>query len=279
MILGEIYKKEELNTFNLDGIIINISHFSSPTFSSLSIDEAKKIIKESTKPVFVKLMPLYKDEDYPSLKELFLNLDGIEGIIFQDLGLVTLKKELNLNYKMIYDSSTFITTSYDAPYFIGSGVDTLTLSTTLTLAETDNILKNSNASYMAHVYGYEEMFYSLRKHLSNYSKVYNFKDLKNKDNISLKEETRESLFKTLEDDYGFYIYRDKKINLFDFLDHYKRADYLFLNRIFISDTEYKDTIDLFKGIIKRDDYIKKYPEKFDTGFLFKQVGLLYGDVS
>ena len=71
------------------------------------------------------------------------------------------------------------------------------------------------------------------------------KDLKNKDNISLKEETRESLFKTLEDDYGFHIYRDKKINLFDFLDHYKRADYLFLNRIFVSDTEYKDTIDLF----------------------------------
>ena len=42
--------------------------------------------------------------------------------------------------------------------------------------------------------------------------------------------------------------------------------------------EYKDTIDLFKGIIKREDYIKKYPDKFDTGFLFKQVGLLYGDV-
>lgn len=279
MILGEIYKKEELNTFNLDGIIINISSFSSPTFSSFSIDDAKEIIKTSTKPVFVKLMPLYKDKDYPRLKELLLNLKGIKGIIFQDLGLATLKKELNLDYKMIYDPTTFITTSYDTSYFKGSGVDTLSLSTTLTMSETDNLLKDKDNSYMAHVYGYQEMFYSYRKHFTNYSKVYNFKDLKNKDNISLKEETRDALFKTLEDDYGFYVYRDKKINLFDFIDHYKDIDYMVLDRIFISDNEYKDTIDLFKGIIKRDDYIKKYPEKFDTGFLFKQVGLLYGDVS
>ena len=279
MLLGEIYNKSELNTFNLDGIILNISGFSSPTFNSFSLNDAKEIISKSKKPVFIKLMPLYKDKDYKGLKDLFLSLDGIEGIIFEDLGLVTLKMELGLNFKMIYDPKTFITTKEDSMYFKGSGVDTLSLSTTLTLSETDELLKDTNTSYLAHVYGYEEMFYSYRKHFSNYSKVYNFKDLKNKDNISLKEETREELFKTIEDEYGFYIYRDKKINLFDFLDHYKTCEYLLLDRIFIDSDEYKDTIDLFKGLMDRETYLKKYNEKFETGFLFKQVGLLYGDVS
>ena len=50
MILAEIKSKSELNIINSDAIVINIAHFSSPSDSLISINEAKEIIKESTKP-------------------------------------------------------------------------------------------------------------------------------------------------------------------------------------------------------------------------------------
>ena len=275
MILAEIKSKSELNIINSDAIVINIAHFSSPSDSLISINEAKEIIKESTKPVFLKLLPLYKDEDYKELENLFKEIKGISGIIFQDLGLISLKNKYIPDALMIYDSNNFITSSADSSFFKDDDVDALTLSTTLSLKEVDEVLKDESFSYMAHAFGYIEMFYSYRKHFTNYSKKYNIINLKDDYDVYIKEESRDEYFKTIENDRGFYIFRDKKINLYDFLDHFKKCDYLLLDRIFINDEEYYDTINLYKGLIERNKYINKYKEKFDTGFLFKIVKKTY----
>ena len=274
MILSELKSIKELNLNMADGYILNVSHLSSPSDITMSISEVNEVVKATSKPVFLKLNLLYMDKDYPSLEEVFKNVKGIKGIIFQDFGLIPLKNKYNKDLVMIYDSSNFITTSFDYLYFENSGVDTLTLSNTLTLKELDSVI-NAPYSYASHVYGYQEMFYSYRKHFSNYSKEYGFKDLKDKYNISLKEETRDQLFKTVEDENGFYIFRDKLINVYDFMDHFKKCDYLILDRLFISDEEYLDTVKLYKGIMERCEYVSKYNAQFDTGFLFKNVGKLF----
>ncbi len=274
MILSELKSIKESNLNMADGYILNVSHLSSPSDITMSISEVNEVVKATSKPVFLKLNLLYMDKDYSSLEEVFKNVKGIKGIIFQDFGLIPLKNKYNKDLVMIYDSSNFITTSLDYLYFENSGVDTLTLSNTLTLKELDSVI-NTPYSYASHVYGYQEMFYSYRKHFSNYSKEYGFKDLKNKYNISLKEETRDQLFKTVEDLNGFYIFRDKLINVYDFMDHFKKCDYLILDRLFISDEEYLDTVKLYKGIMKRSEYVSKYNAQFDTGFLFKNVGKLF----
>lgn len=277
MIIGEIYKKEELNILNLDAYVINVAHFSSPSSSYFTIEEAEEIIKESKKPVFLKLMPLYKDEDFLGLRNLLKRMKGIKGLIFQDLGLVSLIEEILPDAELIYDPRTFVTTKEDSLYFKNTNIHTLGLSTTLNLKELDQVLDGSDVSYMGHVFGFEEMFYSERKHFSNYKEEYGFLDLKDKYDVYLKEETRNDFYHALEDERGFYIFRDKKINMFDFLDHFKRCKYLFLERIFISDDEYKDAVNLFNGTITRDEFISIHKEKFDTGFLFREVGLLWGN--
>lgn len=275
MILAEIKSKSELNIINSDAIVINIAHFSSPSDSLISINEAKEIIKESTKPVFLKLLPLYKDEDYKELENLFKEIKGISGIIFQDLGLISLKNKNIPDALMIYDSNNFITSSADSSFFKDDDVEALTLSTTLSLKEVDEVLKDTSFKYMVHTFGYIEMFYSYRKHFTNYSKEYNIINLKDDYDVYIKEESRDEYFRTLENDRGFYIFRDKKINLYDFLDHFKKCDYLLLDRIFINDEEYFDTVNLYKGLMERSEYISKYKEKFDTGFLFKIVKKTY----
>ena len=45
MIIGEIYKKEELNILNLDAYVINVAHFSSPSSSYFTIEEAEEKIR------------------------------------------------------------------------------------------------------------------------------------------------------------------------------------------------------------------------------------------
>ena len=186
MILAEIKSKSELNIINSDAIVINIAHFSSPSDSLISINEAKEIIKESTKPVFLKLLPLYKDEDYKELENLFKEIKGISGIIFQDLGLVSLKKKCLPDALMIYDSNNFITSSADSSFFKDDDADALTLSTTLSLKEVDEVLKDTSFKYMVHTFGYIEMFYSYRKHFTNYSKEYNIINLKDDYDVYIK---------------------------------------------------------------------------------------------
>nr|MCR5564564.1 U32 family peptidase [Gammaproteobacteria bacterium] len=261
MILSELKSIKELNLNMADGYILNVSHLSSPSDITMSINKVNEVVKATSKPVFLKLNLLYMDKDYVSLEEVFKNVKGIKGMIFQDFGLIPLKEKYNKDLVMIYDSSNFITTSLDYLYFKNSGVDTLTLSNTLTLKELDEVV-NTDYSYAAHAYGYQEMFYSYRKHFTNYSKEYGFKDLKDKYNISLKEETRDQLFKTVEDENGFYIFRDKLINIYDFMDHFKKCDYLILDRLFINDEEYLDTVKLYKGITSRSEYISKYNSPF-----------------
>ena len=274
MILSELKSIKELNLNMADGYILNVSHLSSPSDITMSLDEVNEVVKATSKPVFLKLNLLYMDKDFDALESVFKNVKGIKGIIFQDFGLIPLKEKYNKDLVMIYGSSNFITTSLDYLYFKNSGVDTLTLSNTLTLKELDEVV-NTEYSYAAHAYGYQEMFYSYRKHFTNYSKEYGFKDLKDKYNISLKEETRDQFFKTVEYETGFYIFRDKLINIYDFLDQFKKCDYLILDRLFINDEEYLDTVKLYKGITSRSEYVSKYNAQFDTGFLFKNVGKLF----
>ena len=160
MILSELKSIKELNLNIADGYILNVSHLSSPSNITMSINEVNEVVKATSKPVFLKLNLLYMDKDYASLEEVFKNVKGIRGMIFQDFGLIPLKEKYNKDLVMIYDSSNFITTSLDYLYFKNSGVDTLTLSNTLTLKELDEVV-NTDCSYAAHAYGYQEMFYRL----------------------------------------------------------------------------------------------------------------------
>ena len=273
MILIELYQKDEIKTMNADGYVVSVCDFSSPCLSPLKIEDINWLTSNTVKPVFLKLLPLYHDQDYAGLKKLLQDVRGIKGLIFEDLGLIPLVKELNIDYEMIYDPGTFNTVKEDALYFKNTRVACLTISREISLKEIDNMLvDNQEMDYAYHAYGYLPMFYSLRKHLDNFSHYEPIGDLNFRNDLSIKEETRQEHYPIYEDNYGFYVFRDKIQNIYDFVSHFSKIKYLILDRIFIDKETYQDVIDLYMNRMKRDDFLKNHPLKFDTGFLFKAVG-------
>lgn len=271
MILYEIKNKSEMKNIKNTGYIISVFGVSSSPLN-ISIDYAEEIIKSSLNPVYLKLNLLYHDKDYPKLIEVLDNLKGLKGIIFQDLGLVELNKNYNLD--LIYDPGTFNTVVEDVSYFKNTSIESLIISREISLSEIkDFVSQDKNMLYGYHVYGKPLMFYSLRKHFTSFRNVEkDFPNLKDKYDVFLKEETRNEFYPTYEDENGFFIFRDETINVYEYLHIFKNVDYLILDRPFISDKEYFDTLDLYLGSIDYKEYKNKYPSQ-TLGYFFKEMGV------
>lgn len=277
MILSELRKTDELDKLSTPGIILYEENLSCAFKDKFSISSIKEIKNKTDKKVFLSLMPLYHDNDYEKLKETISELQNLDGFFFQDLGLVSIFNELGIIDKAIYYPLTFINNYYDA-YFLSEkfSLKHFQISKEITLSEIDEILlKNSNVCYSYSIFGYQNIFYSLRQHLSNYKEHVSLKeDLHNSFDLTIKEETRDEFYKVLEDKYGFYIFKDKIFLGFNYLKHFDKCEYLILNREFISDEMYFDTISLFNNDLPYDEYLKRYSICIDEGYLFKPVGLL-----
>jgi len=278
MILTYLYDLDELNKMG-DIIILNIKDYSFSLPKMYSISEAKELIsKYQDKKFIININPLYHNSELDKLKYLINELKDAYGFLFQDLGLVKYFKEFNILSKAIYAPETFITNEIDKEYFKQAGINNLLLSREITLNDINLIVKNKeNTKYFYSSFGYQMMFYSYRKHFSNFVNEYNLNlDLNNKFNISIKEDTRNELYKTIEDSRGFRIYRDKVFNAYNDIKDID-IDYLILDRIFIDDNMYFDTINLYKGLLSYNEYMKKYHDKVDSGYLYKEIGLLKGE--
>ncbi len=271
----EIKSREELNTINSYGYVISVSSVSSSPFN-ITLDDALDILNNSNgKNIYLKLNLLYHDKDYPIVLDYVKKMyPMLTGIIFQDLGLVTLFEQNNIKLDLIYDPGTFNTVYEDTLFFKDTSISTISLSREISLSEIDAFLKNKKEMcYLYHAYGHMLMFYSLRKHFTNFRlHEESFPIIKDDYNVYLKEETRNEFYPAYEDKHGFFIYRDEVINIYKYIDHFDNIDYLMLDRPYISDSEYKDTISLYNGLIDYTEYKKKYPDQTD-GYFFKVMGV------
>lgn len=275
IFLSELKEKNEIKKLETDGIIVYHRLLSNAFPYKFTTEEIKDIKKSTDKKVFLSLLPLYRDSQFALIEEVISSLRNLDGFLFQDLGLVSIFRKYHLEEKAIYYPGTFINNYLDGAFLFGLSLSHFVISREITLNDIDVIFKNEeNYHYSYSIFGYQNMFYSFRKHFSNYISHYHL-NLKLKDNynLSLKEETRDNLYPSLEDDYGFYLYRDKIQNGFLDLSHFVKAEYLILNRLFISDEMYYDTIDLYNKKIPYETYENKYGHITDNGYFYKSVGL------
>jgi len=275
IFLSELKEKNEIQKLETDGIIVYHRFLSNAFPYKFTTEEIKDIKKSTEKKVFLSLLPLYRDYQFTIIEEVISSLKDLDGFLFQDLGLVNIFKKYHLEDKAIYYPGTFINNYSDATFLSELSLSHFVISREITLNDIDIIFKKEeNYHYSYSIFGYQNMFYSFRKHFTNFISHYHL-NLKLKDNynLSLKEEMRDSLYPSLEDDYGFYLYRDKIQNGFLALSHFNKAEYLILNRIFINDEMYYDTIDLYNKKTSYEVYESKYGFITDNGYFYKPVGL------
>lgn len=120
---------------------------------------------------FVLVNRILTDKDLIYLKKILKN-SQVKGIIFEDLGILEVIKNLNITKILLLDH--ILNNSKSINYFL-EYVDSLVVSSDLCKEEIKYICKNSNKPLVIYTFGLKALMYSRRNLLSNYQKYYNLK--------------------------------------------------------------------------------------------------------
>lgn len=180
-----------------------------------------------------------KIDDYVLINRLLTNADLLKlssilakntfkGIVFEDLGILELIKDLNVTKILMLShiGNNVVSINYYLDY-----VDSVIVSTDITKNEIAYILKNSKKPLVLPTFGLIPLMYSRRKLLSNYELFHN-----QKCSNPLVASINDKEFKIWENEYGTVFYTKQ----YYFLDNYKEYDNVlgyFYNPIFLNPQE------------------------------------------
>jgi len=165
------------------------------------------------------------NDSIDNLREVLHNLpNNIKGIIFDDLGIMELIKNLEIE-KILY-LSHFNTNSKSVDIYLDL-VDSVILSTDITKEEIEYIIAHSKKSITLFTFGYTGVMYSRRLLIDNYCKFYNIE----KENPIVIDNTGHK-FLVYENEYGTYFYAGNVFNGLELMG--LDAKYYFINAVFLN---------------------------------------------
>ena len=274
-LIVEPSTKNNLYENTVDGLILSLKDYSVGSIVSFSLDEIKKIVKNTNIEIFININKNLMNEDIDSLSNILIELDKltIKGIFFYDIALVKLKKELNLKTDLVWSQTHMVNNYRTCDYYYSKGVKYALLGKEITLEEIKEIVKKSKITSMVEVVSIPNVAFSKRKLLTNF-----YKDLHkevNKD-ILAGEKVSNETYEVMEDDNGTSFFLEKITNGTSII-----KDLYEINTEYIIFREYKipdfnelliDTKEYIKGNCLDNSYIEKYKKLGDfTNFFFKKT--------
>ena len=208
------------------------------------------LVSEINVEGYIYINRILDNDGIDDLRKILNNLpNNIIGIIFDDLGIMELVKNLNIE-KILY-LSHFNTNKESVNIYLDL-VDTLILSTDITKNEIEYIINNSKKEISLFTFGYVGVMYSRRLLIDNYCKYHNV----NRENPMIINNTG-NRFIVYENEYGTYFYHNK---IFDGrvllnLD----AKYYFINSSFLDLKTIEDFIN------------NRNIDNSDKGFLYTET--------
>lgn len=210
-------------------------------------------IKEENSYLFInRILP---SEEIDNLKLLLNDLpNNIKGIVFDDLGILEIIKDLKIK-KILY--LNHFGTNYESINYFLEYVDSMVISTDVTREEINAILDKTIKPLTIYGFGYVPVMYSRRLLLTNFNKHFN---LETKNHAVISDKIANNQFKVFENEYGTILYHNKPSSSLE-IKHDNILYYL-VNTVFLSDEE---IIHLFESIKNGHDIKLEY----DNGFLDK----------
>lgn len=223
-------------------------------YNTFSLEEVKNV-EVSNK--YLLINRVLDCDSIDSLKELLIGLDGITGIVYEDIGVINLVKDLGLDVELIHFQNHFGTNLESVNFWLDR-VDSIFVSNEITKDEILDIVSSANKSVCLHLYGYNQVMYSRRLLLTNWSQEFNV-DYKNTNVIS--DVATGVKFRAFENEFGTVMYSE---NIFNGKDIYglDNVKYYYVNTMLIS---HEDVMEFLNNI---DKDIKTGE---DTGFLYKET--------
>jgi len=212
-------------------------------------------IKEDNAYIFInRILP---SDDIDDLRKILNNLpNNIKGIMFDDLGVLELIKELAIE-KILY--LNHFSTNYESINSFLEYVDSLVISTDITKEEIEVILNKTNKPLIIYGFGYVPVMYSRRMLLTNFNKHFN---LENKNISNIKDKMANNKFFAYENNFGTVLYHHLPSNSLEI--KHDNIYYYLINTAFLKDEE---VLNLFNSISNDSEINIPY----DRGFLDKET--------
>ena len=256
----------------VDGFILGLKDLSVNLPYYLELDELLDVINNLTdKEIFVSLNKNMHNTDLKYLKEVLIRLDqtNIKGIIYYDVSIVNLKRELNLVLDLVWGQEHMTTNYLTMNYWYDFGAKYTFVSSDITFDEIKEISNLSKSKLMIQIFGYQPIFTSYRHLVNNYLMTFNIDN----ESKEYRIEKEGNTYSIVDDKIGTTVYSN---NILNGIEEYLEldVDYVVLNSYNINNFE--NVIDLFNSVNKNNkteyyNQIKDMYGNVDKGFLYKET--------
>ncbi len=194
-------------------------------YKTYSLEEISKV-EVSNKYIILNRVLDCKDID--RLKELLPSIKDIKGLIFEDIGVYNLVKDMNLGMELILFQNHFGTNARSVNFWLDR-VDSMFISNEITKEEVCTILDNVSKDVVLHLFGYNQVMYSRRLLLTNWSDQF---EIPNKNTNVIVDRATKVKFRVIENEYGTVMYSDKIFNGKELLG-LKNVKYYYVNTMLV----------------------------------------------
>ena len=243
----EDYRKAgvEAFLFALDGYCVG--------YNTYLLEEINKVDVSNK---YILLNRILDCKDIDNLKELLPKFN-CKGIVYEDIGVYNLVKELKLELELIFYQNHFGTNVRSINFWLDR-VDSVFVSNEITFDEIKEIVDKSKKNVVLHLYGYNQVMYSRRLLLSNWSEEFNV--LKKNTNV-IEDKATHVKFRAIENEYGTVMYSENIFNGSRLLE-LDNVKYFYVNPMMI---DHKDIMAYLK------DLNRELKDGEDIGFLERET--------
>lgn len=290
-IVSSIYKVDDiykLKEAGASGIILSDKHNASRASSYFDNEEIKmavNICKSLGLKTYIKMNRIYMEDDLKIGVEYmnFLKTLDVDYIFYNDYAVYKMAKDCGLENKLIYDSDTLITNSFDTRYHLSRNIGGIILSKDITKEEMINISGEIKGYIGIIIHGYLNISYSRRKLIENYFSHLNRKeDINNKNSLYLIESTRDGKMPIVENELGTMIFSDFIQESFDEIVELNNSNIslFIIDGIFLNIDMLVDSVIAYKNILtgrdfNKDKYFEKYKDyTFSNGYMERRTNLV-----
>ncbi len=222
-------------------------------YKTCSLEEIKKVDVSNK---YVILNRILDCKDIDNLKEIITKLDGIKGLVFEDIGVYNLVKDMDLGIELILFQNHFGTNVQSINFWLDR-VDSMFVSNEITKNQVEFIVGGAKKSVVLHLFGYNQVMYSRRLLLTNWSLEFN---IPNKNTNVIVDRATKVKFRAIENEYGTVMYSDKIFNGKELLG-LDNVKYYYVNTMLI---DHKEVMDFLINSEHTSD-------EEDNGFLDKET--------
>lgn len=261
---------ESLIKHQVSGIVVGTKNFSSRGILKLDIEDIKRVVNKVNRQmeVFVLINQLYLQTQIHELTAFLkrLNEIDIDGILFQDFGVLNICQELNTKFKLIYAPDTLNTNHQTLNTLKHFGVTGAFLARELHLDEVNEIIENCELECMVQIHGVQYISHSRRKLLTNYLECIDQKrETGYQENFVIKVNNKEEYSHIFEDEFGTHILTQNELCTLDIPIH---CDYGYIETMYMNNEYILFLIESYQQHLSYEALVNQYPQKhYDQGFL------------